>query len=144
MTPVSETVTTARVSGCQMEFSIQRKTNDVTGSPLSTLRNYRVPLDSVNTSDVSPQNNRENHRNDKFLVTTTPTSYSRLAIGGDRDVISTSETSVYSSGAPSRSDSEMTSVAFIFSDDADLLQRVGKAITHAIQLCHGPKGPDIF
>jgi hypothetical protein len=144
ITPISETVTTARVSGCQVEFSIERRTNDVTGSPLSTLKSYRVPLDSVNTSNVSPQNNRENHKSEKFLVTTTPTSYSQLEIGGDRDVISKSETTVYSSGAPNRSDSEMTSFAFIKSDDAELLKRVAKAVAHAIDICRGPQKPDIF
>jgi hypothetical protein len=141
----SEQVTAAKFTGCSLALEI-RAINVVGGSATTTTTSYVVPFDKLASIDLSQQNrNSETIRNHYF--TYQPASFFTLTLTAKQPVILTSmrmtdsDGSAINAGPPGY---DRGAVVKINADDQALLQRISKAMHHALDLCAAAAKPEPF
>ena len=148
VTEISQTVTSAKSEGCMLTLNLENKeqaTHSFGVVTTTDFRTYRIPLGRMSGASLKQVVRSEYQPPANTKWGFEPDHVSSIELDSLDKVVSFTyrQTSTMEGIAP-YSDSGIVDFFRLQTDDAEMAERVTKALEHAITLCKAPKKPEPF
>ena len=131
----------AHVDRCQL-LVIEKENTQAPNWPSTETRIYAVPLDRMQSAELTTVD-RSKGESGSRINTYVPVTYTVIRVTADREVVKWSAKTIESPG-DTTSDQGVSKYWGFGTDDSALAQRLSKALSHAVDLCHASAKPEPF